>query len=104
MDAADVVYTKPGGLTSTEVIVKNRPLVHTAPIPGCETKNMEFFVEKGMALHSKKIADQIEQGKTLLYNYELRNNMLKKQRENAKLNAAKDIIKLMHILINKEDN
>lgn len=104
MDAADVVYTKPGGLTSTEVIVKNRPLVHTAPIPGCETKNMEFFIEKGMALHSKKIADQIEQGKKLLYNHELRNNMLKNQRENAKLNAAKDIIKLMYNLINKEDN
>lgn len=104
MDAADVIYTKPGGLTSTEVIVKNRPLVHTAPIPGCETKNMEFFMEKGMSFHSKKIADQIKQGRTLLYNDEIRNNMLENQRENAKLNAAKDIIKLMHTLINKEEN
>lgn len=104
MDAADVVYTKPGGLTSTEVIVKNRPLVHTEPIPGCETKNMEFFMDKGMSLHSKKISDQIEQGKTLLYNDEIRKSMLKIQRENAKKSAAKDIIKLMHTLINKEDN
>lgn len=104
MDAADVVYTKPGGLTSTEVIVKNRPLVHTLPIPGCETKNMEFFMDKGMSLHSKKISDQIEQGKTLLYNDEIRKSMLKMQRENAKKSAAKDIIKLMHTLINKEDN
>lgn len=104
MDAADVVYTKPGGLTSTEVIVKNRPLVHTEPIPGCETKNMEFFMDKGMSLHSKKISDQIEQGKTLLYNDEIRKSMLKMQRENAKKSAAKDIIKLMHTLINKEDN
>lgn len=104
MDAADVIYTKPGGLTSTEVIVKNRPLVHTAPIPGCETKNMEFFMEKGMSFHSKKIADQIKQGRTLLYNDEIRNNMLESQKENAKLNAAKDIIELMNTLINKEDN
>lgn len=104
MDAADVIYTKPGGLTSTEVIVKNRPLVHTAPIPGCETKNMEFFMENGMSVHSKKIADQIKQGRTLLYNDEIRNNMLESQKENAKLNAAKDVIELMNTLIDKEDN
>ncbi len=104
MDAADVIYTKPGGLTSTEVIVKNRPLVHTAPIPGCETKNMEFFMEEGMAFHSKKIANQIEQGRTLLYNQEIRNDMLENQRKNAKLNAAKDIIKLMNTLIDKGSN
>jgi processive 1,2-diacylglycerol beta-glucosyltransferase len=104
MDAADVIYTKPGGLTSTEVIVKNRPLVHTSPIPGCETKNMEFFMEKGMSLHSKKISKQIEQGKTLLYNDEIRENMLENQRKNAKKSATKDIIKLMSTLINKEDN
>ncbi|MDV4149592.1 glycosyltransferase [Clostridium sp. AL.422] len=102
MDAADVVYTKPGGLTSTEVIIKNRPLVHTAPIPGCETKNMQFFMEKGMSLHSKKITEQIEQGKILLYNNEIRKNMLENQRENSKINATRDIIKLMESLVNKE--
>ena len=32
----DRIYTKPGGLTSTEALVKNIPIVHTAPIPGCE--------------------------------------------------------------------
>lgn len=104
MDAADVIYTKPGGLTSTEVIVKNRPLVHTNPIPGCESKNMEFFMEKGMALHSKKITDQIQQGKILLNNNEIKNNMLENQRKNAKPSAAKDIIKLMNNLINQKDN
>ena len=36
MDACDVIYPKPGGLTSTEALVKNIPIVHTAPIPGCE--------------------------------------------------------------------
>lgn len=104
MDAADVVYTKPGGLTSTEVIIKNSPLVHTAPIPGCETKNMEFFVEKGMSIHSKKISDQVKQGKTLLYNDEIRENMLENQRKNAKKSATRDIINLMSTLIKKKDN
>ena len=45
MDACDVIYTKPGGLTSTESLVKNIPIVHTAPIPGCETANLHFLVQ-----------------------------------------------------------
>lgn len=45
MDACDVIYTKPGGLTSTESLVKNIPIVHTAPIPGCETSNLHFLVQ-----------------------------------------------------------
>ncbi len=50
MDAADMVFTKPGGLTSTESAVKNVLLVHTPPIPGCETINAEFFSSRGMSV------------------------------------------------------
>lgn len=49
MRAADVVLTKPGGLSSTEAAVRNVPLVLTDPIPGCETKNAAFFESHGMA-------------------------------------------------------
>ena len=34
MDACDIIFTKPGGLTSTEAAVKNIPIIHTDPIPG----------------------------------------------------------------------
>lgn len=43
MAAADVLFTKPGGLSSTEAAVRRVPLVHTDPIPGCETKNRAFL-------------------------------------------------------------
>lgn len=99
MAASDVIYTKPGGLTSTEVMVKNRPLVHTSPIPGCETSNMEFFMKEGMCVHSKKIRTQIEQGKALMYDEELKKRMLESQGQNAKKSAAKDIVDLMKNLI-----
>lgn len=49
MDACDILFTKPGGLTSTEAAVKRIPLVHTAPIPGCETRNACFFSERGIS-------------------------------------------------------
>lgn len=50
MDACDVLFTKPGGLTSTEAAVKQIPILHTAPIPGCETENLQFFSELGLSL------------------------------------------------------
>ena len=53
MRAADVVLTKPGGLSSTEAAVRNVPLVLTDPIPGCETKNAAFFESHGMARLAK---------------------------------------------------
>lgn len=31
--ACDVLFTKPGGLTSTEAAVVGVPMIHTAPIP-----------------------------------------------------------------------
>ena len=54
MDACDVIYTKPGGLTSTESLVKNIPIVHTAPIPGCETANLQFFAARHLSVSSKQ--------------------------------------------------
>lgn len=46
MAAADVLFTKPGGLTTTEAAVKGIPIVHTRPIPGCETK-IWLFIQNG---------------------------------------------------------
>ena len=60
MAAADVLFTKPGGLSSTEAAVRRVPLVHTDPIPGCETKNRAFFVSRGMSVtgaHQKELAE-----------------------------------------------
>lgn len=50
MDACDVLLTKPGGISSTEAAVKGIPIIHTAPIPGCETINAQFFAERGMSI------------------------------------------------------
>lgn len=58
MAAADVMLSKPGGLSSTEAAVANVPLVHVHAIPGCETFNAEFFSQNGLSLaaHSNEEA------------------------------------------------
>ena len=53
MDAADVLVTKPGGLSSTEATVKRVPIVFSRPIPGCETRNAEYFASLKMAAMAK---------------------------------------------------
>lgn len=48
--ACEVYLSKPGGLSSTEAAVMGVPLIHIAPIPGCEIHNMAYFSQRGMSL------------------------------------------------------
>ncbi|MBO7584028.1 MAG: hypothetical protein J6T20_09580 [Treponema sp.] len=57
MDASDVLLTKPGGLSSTEALAKGIAIVHTAPIPGCESENVQFFTEHHLSLCARESSD-----------------------------------------------
>lgn len=50
MDAADLIVTKPGGLTTSELLAKKLPAVIMNPIPGQEDRNTEFLVNNGAAI------------------------------------------------------
>ncbi len=50
MDASDCIITKPGGLTTSELLAKQLPAVIMNPIRGQEDRNMEFLVNNGAAL------------------------------------------------------
>ena len=49
MDAADLLVTKPGGMTCTEGMLKGIPMLFDAPIPGQEEENCRYFIERGYA-------------------------------------------------------
>lgn len=95
MAACDVIYTKPGGLTSTEALNMHIPIVHTAPIPGCENKNRDFFVSRGMSIAAERVRTQVSQGMLLVENAAVRNGMYSAQQSNAHKNAAKDICRFL---------
>ncbi len=50
MDASDFIITKPGGLSVSESLAKNLPMILVNPIPGQETRNREFLLNSGLAL------------------------------------------------------
>ena len=49
MDAASIILTKPGGLSSTEAAVKHLPMIFIDAVPGCETRNLNYFISHGFA-------------------------------------------------------
>jgi processive 1,2-diacylglycerol beta-glucosyltransferase len=50
MACADMVVTKPGGLTTAETLAMALPMIAIAPIPGQEEHNANFLLERGAAL------------------------------------------------------
>lgn len=56
MACADLVITKPGGLTTSECMALGLPMILTSPIPGQEECNADFLMEQGVAL---KAIDEI---------------------------------------------
>lgn len=52
MDAADLIVSKPGGLTMAEALAKGRPVMIMDPIPGQEQRNAEYLLEAGSAVRA----------------------------------------------------
>jgi processive 1,2-diacylglycerol beta-glucosyltransferase len=50
MACADLVVTKPGGLTCAECLAIGVPMIANAPIPGQEMHNADYLREQGVAL------------------------------------------------------
>jgi processive 1,2-diacylglycerol beta-glucosyltransferase len=57
MAVADLIITKPGGLTSSEVLAMGKPLLIVDPIPGQEAANSDFLLERGAAAKVNRIED-----------------------------------------------
>src|SRR5580765_241872 len=57
MSVSDLVISKPGGLTSSEVLAMGKPLLIINPIPGQEAANSDFLLEHGAAVKINRVED-----------------------------------------------
>ena len=57
MAVADLILTKPGGLTSSEALALGKPLFILNPIPGQEAANSDFLLERGAAAKVNRVED-----------------------------------------------
>jgi len=89
MDAADVIVTKPGGLTVSEALAKRRPLIITDPIPGVENRNAYFLINNNLAVYAGRFARIDEVIMQLFSHPEKLSQMSKAQQLFGKRHSAK---------------
>lgn len=80
MAAADVVVSKPGGLTTSEVLARGAAMVIVNPIPGQESRNSDYLLENGAAIKVNNIPTLTYKVQALLANPD----RLRQLRDNAR--------------------
>lgn len=88
----DIVFTKPGGLTVTELLSLGIPIFMINPLPGQEFANKEYIenIEAGLVVTEENLEEIIEKIKN---DQEYILKLSKNAKENGFTNASYNIIK-----------
>ena len=95
MSVADLVITKPGGLTTTESLASGLPIIVINPIPGQEEENAQFLEKNKVGIWIKKQDDIKEKLYTIFSSPDTLKNMKLNARILAKKNSTKDICSIL---------
>ncbi|MCP8967229.1 MGDG synthase family glycosyltransferase [Ectobacillus ponti] len=66
-EAADIMITKPGGITLSEAVAKKLPAVLYKPVPGQEQENSVFFNQAGAAVVLQDKKEVVKETLSLLH-------------------------------------
>lgn len=102
MEACDLLYTKPGGITTTEGAVMGIPMVHMKPIPGCETRNRQLFTQHGMSVSARSVLAQAVRGWRLLNDPKRCERMVEAQRIQIASDSASQVVTLLEKYVGRE--
>lgn len=91
MDAADIFVTKPGGLSTTEAAAKHLPMVLFNTVGGCENRNFDFYLSRGLALGSCDGEEAVNLTLSLALQPELRQQLRERLRGWACRNSSREI-------------
>ncbi len=104
MDASDIIVTKPGGLTVSEALAKQLPIVLINPIPGQEDRNQNFLTNNGLAIAVSKNLPIDEVVSQLYINKEHKDNMIKIAQTWGKPYSTKELCDFIYEQYSKENN
>lgn len=99
MDIADLIFTKPGGMTISEALIKELPIFIISPIPGQEERNSYFLTSSGVAekIHTEKDVQCIIN--TIFDNPHKLAYMKEKSKKLSLPNSGYEIVDLMENLV-----
>lgn len=92
MAVSDVMVTKPGGLSITEALVSDLPMIFFSPIPGQETNNIKVLNEYGIGFNSRRTEDIVNELERLRSSRDAFMTALRKTKRLAHPSAVKDIL------------
>jgi len=96
MAASDIVISKPGGLTTSEVLASKTLMAVIDPIPGQEQRNSDYLLEAGVAIRIHDMENGGQKIADLLYNKRrlriMRNHLKWVSHPRAAHNVLNDII------------
>ena len=90
--SSDIILSKPGGLSSTEIATMRKPLLHIFPIPGIETYNTKFFYKRNMNMICNNKEEIITNCKYLLSNKDKQKEININQEKYINKNSASDLV------------
>jgi processive 1,2-diacylglycerol beta-glucosyltransferase len=100
MDAADIAITKPGGLTTSECLARQLPMILMSPIPGVEDRNLMFFLNHGLALWADDVNATVDEVTMMLFKDKaLRESLVSRSAAYGKPFAAKDLANFIADLV-----
>jgi processive 1,2-diacylglycerol beta-glucosyltransferase len=95
MDSATCLICKAGGMTVSEALAKELPMLIYRTLPCQEEKNRDYLVEAGTALSAETIDELRTALNRLLLDPELRTNMQRQASLLKKPGAARDAAQLL---------
>ena len=100
LGAADIVVTKPGGLTTSETLARGCAMVIVNPIPGQESRNSDFLLENGAAIKANNLPALAHKATALLRDTDrletLQRNALRLSRPKAAFDVVTRSLELIH--------
>jgi processive 1,2-diacylglycerol beta-glucosyltransferase len=101
MASADLLVTKPGGVTVAEAMAAGVPLLLTEPLPGPEERHVRYLVDRGAAVYAESLAKIPELATAVLSSPGRRARMVKRHREMARPDAAHAIAQVARAMLEK---
>jgi len=94
MSVSDIIITKPGGLSISESLIKNLPMIFISAIPGQESRNAKFIIDEGLGVTSSNVDSLID----IVYRWKNSPDILEEIKDKIKKisspNAAREILKI----------
>ncbi len=101
MHASDVLLSKPGGLTSSEALAAEIPMILVKPLPGQEERNTRYLVTRRVAIRARGEDALAEAVTDVLTSESVRAELHEKMAALRHPDAARDVAKRILTLLDR---